>query len=214
MGRAADPISALTALLVARRRARALVPVLLRAAAASRARLRRAQGDPRHPRGRRAAHAHRDLAAAAPHARLDEGLSVVARGRRPRHVPAEALQLHRPAAAALGAAALPADAADRRGRGARSAALRARPRCRSASRRPRSPTRAVSRRRPRSERAGELSRSTERKLKSRLKVQSSSQVACTATTTSSFNFESSASRAASCSASFFALPVAVPESPR
>ena len=32
---------------------------------------------------RRAAHAHRDLAAAASHAGLDQGLSVVARGRRP-----------------------------------------------------------------------------------------------------------------------------------
>ena len=57
-------------------------------------------------RGRRA-DAHRDLAAAAAHARVDEGLSVVARGRRPRDVAAEALQLHRSAAARLGAPALP-----------------------------------------------------------------------------------------------------------
>ena len=56
---------------------------------------------------------------------LDEGLSVVARGRRPRHVAAEALQLHRSAAARLGAPALPPVGADRRRPRARSAALRA-----------------------------------------------------------------------------------------
>ena len=107
-GRCADPISALTGLLSADGVLEPLVPLLLRAAPASRARLRRAQGDPRHPRRGRAADAHRDLAAAAPHAGLDEGLSLVARGRGPGRLAAEALQLHRSAAAAVGAAALPA----------------------------------------------------------------------------------------------------------
>ena len=69
--------------------------------------------------------------APAPHAGLDEGLPVVARGRRPRDVATEALQLHRPAAPAVGAPALPARAARRRRRRARGAALRARPRARS-----------------------------------------------------------------------------------
>ena len=53
------------------------------------------------------ADAHRDLAAAAAHAGLDEGLPVVARGRRSRRLAPEALQLHRSAAAPLGAPALP-----------------------------------------------------------------------------------------------------------
>ena len=77
------------------------------------------------PRGRGRAHAHRDFAAAAAHAGLDQGLPVVARGRGSRHVAAEALQLHRSAAARLGAAALPRVCADRGRRGARSAPLRA-----------------------------------------------------------------------------------------
>ena len=88
---AATPISALAALLAADGRLAQAVRLLLRAAPAPRARLRRAQGDSRNPRGRRRADAHRDLAPAAAHARLDEGLSVVARGRGSRHVPAEAL---------------------------------------------------------------------------------------------------------------------------
>ena len=57
---------------------------------------------------------------------LDQGLSFVAGGRRPRHVTAEAIRLRRPAAAAVGAPALPPHAARRRGRRQRSAALRAR----------------------------------------------------------------------------------------
>ena len=145
-----------------RRRAQPLVPVLLRAAPAPRARLRRAQGHPRHPGGRGAAHAHRDLAAPAPHARVDQGLPVVARGRRPGHVPAEALQLYRPAAAAVGAPALPSDAAGRRGRRARGAATTRSRACRSRSRPPRSPT-PVSRRRRKNARAGGSSRSTSAK---------------------------------------------------
>ncbi len=60
---------------------------------------------------RRRADADRDLAAAAAHAGLDQGLSVVARGRRSGDVAPEALQLHRSAAARLGPAALPRDAA-------------------------------------------------------------------------------------------------------
>ncbi len=56
---------------------------------------------------RRRADADRDLAAPAAHAGLDQGLPVVARGRRPRDRAAEALQLHRPAAARLGPPALP-----------------------------------------------------------------------------------------------------------
>ena len=61
------------------------LPRELRVPPASRARLRRAQGDPRHPRRRRAAEPHRDRAAPAPHAGLDQGLPVVARRRRPDH---------------------------------------------------------------------------------------------------------------------------------
>ena len=102
-----DAISALAGLLAPRGTPRQAVRVQLRAAAAPRARLRRAQGDPRDPRRRRRADAHRDLAPAAAHAGLDQGLSVVARGRRPGDVAAEALHLHRSAAARLGAAALP-----------------------------------------------------------------------------------------------------------
>ena len=95
----------------ARRAALRGLPLLLRAAPAPRARLRRAQGHPRRAGGRRAADADRDRAAPAPHAGLDQGLSVVARGRRPDRVAAEALQLRRSAAAPLGAPPLPADAA-------------------------------------------------------------------------------------------------------
>src|SRR5581483_432270 len=69
----------------ARRPAVAPVQLLLRAAAAPRARLRRAQGDSRNPwRGGRA-HADGNLAAAAAHAGFDEGLSLLARGRGSRH---------------------------------------------------------------------------------------------------------------------------------
>ena len=123
--RGGDPISALTALLTAERRADRLVRLSLRAAAASRARLRRAQGDSRDPRGGRAAHAHRDRAAPAPHAGLDQGLPVVARGRGSDRRAAEALQLRRPAAAPVGAPALPPRAAVSRRSRARSADLRA-----------------------------------------------------------------------------------------
>ena len=71
----------------ARRPAHRALPRELRVPPASRARLRRAQGHPRHPRRRRAAQPDRDRAASAAHAGLDEGLSVVARGRGPDHVP-------------------------------------------------------------------------------------------------------------------------------
>ena len=91
----------------ARRPARAELPLLLRAAPAPRPRLRRAQGDPRSAGAGRAADADRDRAAPAPHARVDEGLPVVARGRRPDRLAAEALQLRRPDAAPLGPPALP-----------------------------------------------------------------------------------------------------------
>ena len=86
-----DAISALAGLLATDGPPREAVRVQLRAAAAPRPRLRRAQGDSRDPRRRRRADAHRDLAAAAADARVDEGLPVVARGRRPRDVAAEAL---------------------------------------------------------------------------------------------------------------------------
>ena len=76
----ATPISALAALLAPDGVSRGSA-LLLRAAPAPRARLRRAQGDSRDPGGRGRAHAHRDLAAAAAHAGLDEGLPLVARGR-------------------------------------------------------------------------------------------------------------------------------------
>ena len=104
---AATPSARSPALLAPEGRLAEQCELLLRAAPAPRARLRRAQGDSRDPRGRGRADAHRDLAAPAAHAGLDEGLSVVARGRRPGHVAAEALQLHRSAAARLGAPALP-----------------------------------------------------------------------------------------------------------
>jgi hypothetical protein len=90
-----------------------------------RARLRRAQGDSRDPRRRRRTDADRNLAPAAADAGVDQGLPVVARGRRSRHRPAEALQLHRPAAARVGPPALPRDRADRRRPRPRSAPLRA-----------------------------------------------------------------------------------------
>ena len=98
-----DPVSALTALLSPDGRLARSVRRLLRAAAASRARLRRAESDPGNPRAGRAAHAHRSGAAAQAHAGLDEGLPVVAGGRRPDRVAAQALQLRRSAAARLGA---------------------------------------------------------------------------------------------------------------
>ena len=94
----------------AARAGRASVPslqLLLRAAPASRPRLRRAEGNPRNPRRGRRPDPHRDLAASAAHARLDQGLSVLARRRRSGDVAPEALQLHRSAAARLGPAALP-----------------------------------------------------------------------------------------------------------
>src|SRR5258706_313555 len=106
-----------------RRTPREAVQLLLRAASSPRARLRRAQGDPRNPRRGRRADAHRDLAAAAADAGLDEGLSVVARGRRSRRRAPEALQLQRSDAARLGAAALPAVRAERRRSRARGAPL-------------------------------------------------------------------------------------------
>ena len=80
-----DPISALAALLAPEGRLAQALQLLLRAAPAPRARLRRAQGDPRDSRRRGRADAHRNLAAPAAHARIDEGLPVVARGRRPGH---------------------------------------------------------------------------------------------------------------------------------
>ena len=97
----------------ARRRPRRSLPLLLRAAPPPRARLRRAQGDPRGARRGRAADADRDRAAPAPHAGLDEGLPVLARGRRPHRLAPEALQLRRSDDAPLGAPALPPGAARR-----------------------------------------------------------------------------------------------------
>ena len=120
-----------------RRRAHRVVRLSLRAAPAPRARLRRAQGDSGDPRRRGAADAHRDRAAPAAHARLDQGLSLLARGRRPRRLAAEALQLRRSAAAAVGAPALPAGAAQRRRSRARGAELRARAAAAAANRRSR-----------------------------------------------------------------------------
>ena len=107
------------------RRAHRVVRLSLRAAPAPRARLRRAQGDSRDPRRGGTADAHRDRAAPASHARLDEGLSVVARGRRSRRLAAEALQLRGSAAAPVGPPALPPGPARRRRSRARGAELRA-----------------------------------------------------------------------------------------
>jgi hypothetical protein len=75
-------------------------------------RLHRARGYARSKRfstlsRRRKASRSPDIPAPAAHAGLDQGLPVVARRRGPRHRAAEALQLHRPAVARLGAAALP-----------------------------------------------------------------------------------------------------------
>ena len=64
----------------------------------------------------RAAQPDRDLAPPAPHAGLDEGLSLLARGRRPRHVAGQALRVRRSAAAALRAPLRAARAAERRRR--------------------------------------------------------------------------------------------------
>ena len=138
---AADPVSALCALLAPGGAARRPAASATSCACTARARLRRAQGDPRRAGRRRAADADRDRAAPAPHAGLDQGLPVVAGGRRPDHVAAEALQLRRSAAAPLGAPPLPPDAADRRGHRARSARLRASAACRRPSPRSRSPAR-------------------------------------------------------------------------
>ena len=196
---AADPVSALAALLAPGRRARRRVPLLLRAAAAPRARLRRAQGDPRHPRRGRAADADRDRAAPAAHAGLDEGLSVVARGRGPDRVAAEALQLRRSAAAPVGAPALP--------RRRRRPTTTSRARCtryalaRLPQRRARAGAGRRGRRRRRTQKRGESSRSTDQDQESiglqsltRLRSLSSSRApAC----------------AAACSASFLLRPSAV-----
>ena len=91
---------------------------------------------------------------------LDEGLPVVARGRRPGRLAPEALQLHRPAAPAVGPSPLPARRPrPRRTSPARSSATRSRA-SRSPSPCPRSRTPASTRRR-KSERAGASSRSTD-----------------------------------------------------
>ena len=120
-----DAVSALVRLMAPGGTPREAVRFLLRTAPAPRARLRRAQGDSRDPRRRRGAHAHRDLTTAPPHARVDEGLSVLARRCRSRDVAAEAIQLHGPAAPRLGAVALPPLGAERRRPGQRSPSLRA-----------------------------------------------------------------------------------------
>ena len=125
MGRGADPISALAALLspdgALNHACRFCYELRL-----PRARLRRAEGHPRDSGCRGAADADRDLDPPEAHARVHQGLLVVARGRGPGDVAAEALQLRRPAAAGLGAAALPPDAAHDRGSGARGAVIRIR----------------------------------------------------------------------------------------
>ena len=124
---AADPVSALAALLAPGGALTLHCRYSLRAAPAPRPRLRRAQGHPRGSRRRRAADADGDRAAPAAHARLDQGLPVVARGRGPDRLAPEALQLRRPDDAVVGAAALPPGAALGRGRRARSASLRDEP---------------------------------------------------------------------------------------
>ena len=150
-----DPISALAALFGPAAQLAARAGLVLRAAPAPRARLRRAQRHPRHPRRGGAADADRDRAAPAAHARLDEGLPVVARGRGPRERAAEALHVCRPAAAPVGAPALPSRAADRgRHRAAKCTSTRWRA-C------PQSRSPALVRRRMASERRGGSSRSTE-----------------------------------------------------
>ena len=78
---AADPVSALAALLAPGGALALNCQYLLRTPPPPRARLRRAQGDPRSAGRGRAADAHRDLPAPAPHARLDQGLPVLARRR-------------------------------------------------------------------------------------------------------------------------------------
>ena len=88
MGPSRDPVAALAALFAPDGRAHRALPRVLRIPAAPRARLRRAQGHSRRARRDRAAEPDGDLAAPAAHAGLDQGLSVVARGRRPDHVAA------------------------------------------------------------------------------------------------------------------------------
>ncbi len=76
-----------------RRRTRGGLPVLVRAPASPSARLRRPQSDPRRARRRGTADADGDRAAATPHARVDQGLPLVARRCRPDRLAPEALQL-------------------------------------------------------------------------------------------------------------------------
>ena len=122
-----DPVSALTSLLSHDGRLAETLRGLLRAAAASRPRLRRAESHPRDSRREGAADAHRSGAPAQADAGLHQGLSLVARGCRSDRVAAQALQLQRSAAARLGEALLPSvEPLGRRGR-ARGADLRPEP---------------------------------------------------------------------------------------
>ena len=124
-GRVGDPISCAHRAADLRWFAHHVVRLSLRAASSPRARLRRAEGDSGNPRRRGGADAHRDRAAPAPHAGIDQGLSLVARGRRSGRLSAEAIQLCRSAAAPVGSPPLPSGPTDRRRSGSRGAELRA-----------------------------------------------------------------------------------------
>ena len=121
-----DPVSALAAAFEPGAPLASRVGWSLRAAPASRTRVWRAQGHSRHPGRRRAAHSHRDRTAPAAHARVDEGLPLVAGGRGPRQRAAEALHVCRSLDAALGPHPLPSRAADRGSDCERGAPVRAR----------------------------------------------------------------------------------------
>ena len=147
--------------------------------------------------------------APAPHAGLDQGLPVVARGRRPGDVARRSATASPTRCCALGPPALPADAARPKTTSrARCSATRCARVCRSRGARPApvaSPS-AGGRRRGRREdaRAGASSRSTETQVE--LGLADRRPAGRHAERDSSRH--RSASRAASCSASFFARPVA------
>ena len=103
-----DPVSALTQLLSARWAPRGVMRVVLRAAPASRAWLRRLEGHPGDSGAGRTTDAHRSRAAAQAHPGLDQRLLVVAGRRRSDCLAAQALQLLRSPAPRVGTSLLQA----------------------------------------------------------------------------------------------------------
>jgi hypothetical protein len=118
MGQATDPVAALAA---------AIAPdgaLTARCRECYELRLHRARGYPRRARRQRAVESHRDLARPPPDAGLDEGLFVVARGRRSDRDARQALLVRRSAAPPVRAALRQARAAERRRRAARGGRVR------------------------------------------------------------------------------------------